>query len=64
MQKTKDKKFAFRVSETDLNKIRTRAKKARLTVTDYLVASALDKEIVVIDGIENLLHGIRQIASV
>ena len=55
MKKQKDKTYAFRVSSTDLSKIKARAKKAKLTVTDYLVTSALDKEIVVIDGVELLI---------
>lgn len=55
MEKLKDKKFAFRVSERDLNQIRVKAKRARMTVTDYLVTSALGKEIVVIDGVEPLI---------
>ena len=61
MQKKKGKKFAFRVSESDLDKIRIRAKKARMTVTDYLVTSALWKEIVIIDGVDNLLRELKAI---
>jgi len=55
MEKLKDKKFAFRVSERDLNQVRMKAKRARMTVTDYLVASALNKDIVVIDGVDGLI---------
>ena len=55
MEKLKDKKFAFRVSERDLNQVRMKAKRARMTVTDYLVASALNKDIVVIDGVDRLI---------
>ena len=47
----KDKKFAFRVSENNLEAIRSKALKAKMTVTDYLVACALGKKIVVIDGL-------------
>ena len=55
MKKLKDKKFAFRVSERDLNQVRLKAKRARMTVTDYLVTSALGKDIVVIDGVDGLI---------
>lgn len=55
MKKIKDKKFAFRISERDLNQIRLKAKRAKMTVTDYLVTSALNKDIVVIDGVEGLI---------
>ena len=63
MEKLKDKKFAFRVSERDLNQIRIKAKRARLTVTDYLVASALGKEIVVIDGVEGLISQMKAVGK-
>ena len=55
MKKQKDKTYAFRVSSADLNKIKANAKRARLTVTDYLTACALNKEIVIIDGVEPLV---------
>lgn len=55
MKKQKDKTYAFRVSSTDLNKIKINAKRARLTVTDYLTVCALNKEIVIIDGVEPLV---------
>lgn len=63
MEKLKDKKFAFRVSERDLNQIRIKAKRARMTVTDYLVASALGKEIVVIDGVESLISQMKAVGK-
>jgi uncharacterized Fe-S cluster-containing protein len=63
MEKLKDKKFAFRVSERDLNQIRIKAKRARMTVTDYLVTSALDKEIVVIDGMEGLISQMKAVGK-
>jgi len=55
MKKQKDKTYAFRVSSADLNKIKINAKRTRLTVTDYLTACALNKEIVIIDGVEPLV---------
>jgi hypothetical protein len=61
MQKIKDKKFAFRVSESDLNKIRIKAKRAKMTVTDYLVTSALGHQITVIDGIDELTKELKPI---
>ena len=63
MKKMKDKKFAFRVSESDLNKIRTQAKRARMTVTDYLVTSALNHPITVIDGVDKLAKELKPIGN-
>ena len=63
MEKLKDKKFAFPVSERDLNQIRIKAKRARMTVTDYLVTSALNKDIVVIDGVESLISQLKAVGK-
>ncbi|OPX92034.1 MAG: hypothetical protein A4E52_00178 [Pelotomaculum sp. PtaB.Bin013] len=63
MEKLKDKKFAFRVSERDLNQIRIKAKRASMTVTDYLVSSALGKEIVVINGVEGLISQMKAVGK-
>ncbi len=63
MEKLKDKKFAFRVNERDLNQIRIKAKRARMTVTDYLVTSALGKEIVVIDGVDGLITQMKAVGK-
>ena len=57
----KDKKFAFRVRESDLNKIRIQARKAKMTVTDYLVTSALEHPITVIDGIDEITKELKAI---
>ncbi len=63
MEKLKDKKFAFRVRERDLNQIRLKAKRAKMTVTDYLVASSLGKDIVVIDGVEPLINQLKAVGK-
>lgn len=63
MEKLKDKKFAFRVSERDLNQVRMKAKRARMTVTDYLVTSALNKDIVVIDGVDGLISQMKAVGK-
>lgn len=55
MKKQKDKTYAFRVSSADLGRIKANAKRANMTVTDYLTACALNKKITVIDGLDRLL---------
>lgn len=55
MKKQKDKTYAFRVSSADLGRIKANAKRANMTVTDYLTACALNKKITVIDGLDSLL---------
>lgn len=61
MKKMKDKTFAFRISSSDLERIRSKAKRARMTVTDYLVASALNHPITVIDGVEEMAKELKAI---
>ena len=63
MEKLKDKKFAFRISERDLNQIRLKSKRAKMTITDYLVTSALNKDIVVIDGVETLIGQLKAVGK-
>ena len=55
MNKQKDKTYVFRANSAELSKIKTLAKRAKLTVTDYLINCALGKEIMIIDGLEQLL---------
>ena len=59
MKKQKDKTYAFRVSSSDLKKIKTQAKRAKMTVTDYLTACALNKNITVIDGLDPVLSELK-----
>ena len=55
MKKLKDKTYAFRVSSADLEKIKSKAQRARRTVTEYLTACALEKQITVVDGLDALV---------
>ena len=57
----KNKKFAFRISECDLNAIRVKATQAKMTVTDYLVACALDKKIVVVEDMPQAVSEMKAI---
>ena len=63
MKQIKDKNYAFRVSEKDLDTIKNKAKKAKMTVTDYITQSALGKEIVVIDGLPQIITELKRIGN-
>ena len=63
MKQTKDKNYAFRVSEKDLDTIKKKSKKAKLTVTEYITQSALGKEIVVIDGLPEIVSQLKKIGN-
>ena len=63
MKQLKDKNFAFRVSEKDLDTIKNKAKKAKMTVTDYITQSALGKEIIIIDGLPEIVSQLKKIGN-
>lgn len=63
MKQTKDKNYAFRISEKDLNTIKRKAKKAKMTVTDYITQSALGKEIIIIDGLPEIVSQLKKIGN-
>ena len=63
MKKIKDKNFAFRISQKDLNEIKCKAKKAKMTVTDYITQSALGKDIVIIDGLPQVATELKRIGN-
>ena len=52
----KDKKLSIRISEQDLAAIHRKANTAKLSVTDYVTRSCLNKQIVVVDGLENIIR--------
>lgn len=63
MKQLKDKNYAFRVSEKDLDTIKNKAKKAKMTVTYYITQSALGKEIIIIDGLPEIVSQLKKIGN-
>ena len=52
----KNKKMSIRISEEHLAAIHRKAKQARLSFTDYVTKSCLDRQIFVIDGLEEVIR--------
>ncbi len=52
--KNKSKMFSMRMSELDYQAIRHKAQQAKMTLTDFITTAALDKPIVVIDGLDKV----------
>ena len=52
----KNKRITLRVSEADWQKLHDKATAARMTLTDYLRMSGLQKEIVIIDGLDEVIR--------
>ena len=52
----KNKKLSIRISEQDLAVIQRKATAAKLSFTDYVTRSCLNKQIIVVDGLENIIR--------
>ena len=52
----KNKRITLRVSEADWQKLHDKATAARMTLTEYLTTCGLQKEIVIIDGLEEVVR--------
>jgi len=52
---SKEKMFAMRMSRTDYDRIQHKAKQAGMSMTSFITASALDKNIVVVDGLDKVI---------
>lgn len=52
----KNRKMSIRVSDTDLETIHTKAVEANMSVTDYITACCLGKQIVLIDGLDEVIR--------
>lgn len=55
MSRTKDKQVKFWATEKELEQIKKKVKKSKLNQSDYLLKSALDKNIIVVDGLKEIL---------
>ena len=52
----KNRKLSIRISNADLQQVHEKAEQAKLSVTDYVTACSLDKEIVVIHGLDEVIR--------
>lgn len=55
----KDKKFSIRISESDLETIKQKAKQANLSQEEYVTRCCLGRQVVVIDGLKELAKELR-----
>lgn len=53
----------IRMTEEELGIIKRKAKKANMTFSNYAISSALNKEIIVIDGIKGFTHQLSKIGT-
>ena len=55
--------FCFRLSEKDYLSIQNKAERAKLNMTAYITTSALQKQIVVIDGLNSFIAELKAIGK-
>lgn len=53
--RSRSKQVKFWASEKELEQIKKKVKKSKLTQSEYLLRSALDKNILVVDGLKEIL---------
>ena len=53
--------FCFRLSESDYLRIHSRAEKAKLSMSAFILSMALGKEIIVVEGLEKSLAELKAI---
>lgn len=52
----KNRKLSIRISEADWQQVHDKAEQADMTLTEYVTACCLGKQIVVIDGLDEVIH--------
>ncbi|HOT59352.1 MAG TPA: plasmid mobilization relaxosome protein MobC [Spirochaetales bacterium] len=57
----KKKSFAFRISESTYKTLKRKSKRGRVTMTEFLERAINDKEIVVVDGMQELIGELKAI---
>ena len=59
----KSKMFCFRLSEKDYLSIKRKAEKAKLNMTAYITTSALEKQIIVIESLNDFVSELKSIGK-
>lgn len=55
VNRTRQKQIKFYVSEKEYDQLKIKVEKSRLTQSEYLIKSALNKRIIIIDGLKEIL---------
>lgn len=59
----KDKIITIRVNERDKKKLIEKSKIAKLSLSEYLIEQGLDKDIVIVDGLNEVISELRRIGN-
>ena len=59
----KKKPFAFRISESGYRTLKQKSKRGKVTMTEFLERAITDKEIVVVDGVQEMISELKAIGK-
>ena len=62
-KQNKNRHFNFRVNEKEYNQIKSKIEKSKLNTSEYLLRTAMDKDIIVIIGLEEIILQLRRIGN-
>ena len=57
----KKKPFAFRISESTYQTLKQKSKRGKVTMTEFLERAITDKDVVVVDGVQELISELKAI---
>lgn len=63
MNRTRPKQIVIRASEKEFQQIKEKVEKSKLTQNEYLLKSALNKKIVVVEGLRDLTIEVKRIGN-
>lgn len=63
MNRKRPKQIVIRATESELKAIQKKVAKAKITQNEYLLKSALEKEIIIVDGVADLNTELRRIGN-
>jgi len=53
----------IRMTEKEIERIKKKAKRANMTFSNYVISSALNNEVIVIDGIKDFTHQLSKVGT-
>lgn len=59
----KERFIGLRVTEKEYQKIKLKAKKAKMNISQYVSLSALDKDIFIVEGLKELIHQLAKVGN-
>ena len=62
-KQNKNKHFNFKVNEKEYNKIKSKIEKSKLNTSEYLLRTAMDKDIIVVNGLKEIIIQLRKIGN-